>query len=97
VNIETTTTTAWQLITTHQKYFQEKFDSFALKIALAFLDTYICIHMFVGVNRTLIFKFWNGYKKVLVKSYFLKRLPGVGSEPRSSQFLLFSHFSPLYR
>jgi hypothetical protein len=28
---------------------------------------------------------------------FLKRLPGVGSEPGSSWFNLFSHFSPLYR
>jgi hypothetical protein len=27
---------------------------------------------------------------------FLKRLPGVGSEPGSSKFHLFSHFSPLY-
>jgi hypothetical protein len=26
-----------------------------------------------------------------------KRLPGVGSEPESSQFHLFSHFSPLNR
>jgi hypothetical protein len=33
-------------------------------------------------------------KKII---FLKKRLPGVGSEPGSSQFHLFSHFSPLYR
>jgi hypothetical protein len=35
-------------------------------------------------------------QNILLK-LFLKRLPGVGSEPGSSRFHLFSHFSPLYR
>jgi hypothetical protein len=38
-----------------------------------------------------------GTNEKLETRIFLKRLPGVGSEPGSSQFLLFSHFSPLYR
>jgi hypothetical protein len=33
----------------------------------------------------------------LTNSFFLKRLPGVGSKPGFSRFHLFSHFSPLYR
>jgi hypothetical protein len=38
---------------------------------------------------------YNAY--VIKKQHFLKRLPGVGSEPGSSRLHLFSHFSPLYR
>jgi hypothetical protein len=52
----------------------------------------------VGLNRTsqlkALYYTYNKLKQLCKKKFFFKkkRLPGVGSEPGSSQFHLFSHF-----
>jgi hypothetical protein len=67
-----------------------------LYIRIVYTPIAISRARFVSTNCIYAYHYFQGHIRIFV-FFKKKRLPGVGSEPGSSPFHLFSHFSPLYR